>query len=253
MEGKAWLDAGRLAENDPNQSACLWEWNKTMPYLYLWLHGRTRFLSAGEGDIILEWRCSYALKKWLFWSTRFTWLRRTFSLSAEETKHLHLSVKLKQFSDFSVPCSALSSPSSPVFLRFTLNVIRTYFHRGIWVGLSSSLAGGGLRYRRLSSLEDHNLTLCLSRLCLDDQGRISLLAMEANGGVYQSVHGKHSHLWLLLIKHDIPLKSAVFHAGTWGGTICTPYAEGRWLAMSLPTRLRGHIWCSYWKMQKKNR
>lgn len=23
MEGKAWVDAGRLAENDPNQSACL--------------------------------------------------------------------------------------------------------------------------------------------------------------------------------------------------------------------------------------
>lgn len=38
MEGKAWVDGGRLAENDPNQSACLWEWNKTMPYLYLRLH-----------------------------------------------------------------------------------------------------------------------------------------------------------------------------------------------------------------------
>lgn len=64
MEGKAWLDAGRLAENDPNQSACLWEWNKTLPYLYLRLYGRTHFLSAGEGDIILEWRCSYMhLKK----------------------------------------------------------------------------------------------------------------------------------------------------------------------------------------------
>lgn len=46
--------------------------------------------------------------------------------------------------------------------------------------------------------------------------RISLLAREANGGVYQCVHGRHSHLWLLLIKHDVPLKSAVFHAGTWG-------------------------------------
>lgn len=23
MEGKAWVDGGRLAENDPNQSACL--------------------------------------------------------------------------------------------------------------------------------------------------------------------------------------------------------------------------------------
>lgn len=56
------------------------------------------------------------------------------------------------------------------------------------------------------------------------QGQIALLAKEANGGVYQSVHGKHSHLWLLLIKHDIPLKSAVFHAGP-GGTICTPYAD----------------------------
>lgn len=51
---------------------------------------------------------------------------------------------------------------------------------------------------------------------LDVQGRISLLAREANGGVYQSVHGKHSRLRLLLIKHDVPLKSAVFHAGTWG-------------------------------------
>lgn len=49
------------------------------------------------------------------------------------------------------------------------------------------------------------------------QGRISLLAKEANGGVNQSERGKHSHLWLLLIKHDVPLKSAVFHAGTWGG------------------------------------
>lgn len=59
---------------------------------------------------------------------------------------------------------------------------------------------------------------------LDVQGQIALLAKEANGGVYQSVHRKHSHLWLLLIKHDIPLKSAVFHAGP-GGTICTPYAD----------------------------
>lgn len=39
---------------------------------------------------------------------------------------------------------------------------------------------------------------------------------KANGGVYQSVHGKRSHLRLLLINHDVPLKSAVFHAGTWG-------------------------------------
>jgi len=28
MEGKAWVGGGRLAENDPNQSACLWEGNK---------------------------------------------------------------------------------------------------------------------------------------------------------------------------------------------------------------------------------
>lgn len=49
------------------------------------------------------------------------------------------------------------------------------------------------------------------------QGRISLLAKEANGGVYQSQRGKLSSLWLLLIKHDVPPKSAVFHAGTWGG------------------------------------
>lgn len=48
------------------------------------------------------------------------------------------------------------------------------------------------------------------------QGRISLLAREAIGGVYQSVYGKHPRLRLLLIKHDVPLKSAVFRAGTWG-------------------------------------
>lgn len=40
---------------------------------------------------------------------------------------------------------------------------------------------------------------------------------EANGGVYQSERWRAlRHLWLLLIKHDVPLKSAVFHAGTWG-------------------------------------
>lgn len=50
----------------------------------------------------------------------------------------------------------------------------------------------------------------------DVQGRISLLAREAIGGVYQSVYGKHPRLRLLLIKHDVPLKSAVFRAGTWG-------------------------------------
>lgn len=61
---------------------------------------------------------------------------------------------------------------------------------------------------------------------LNVQGQIALLGKEANGGVYQSVRGKPSHLRLLLIKHDVPLNSAVFHAGP-GGTICTPYAEGR--------------------------
>lgn len=34
-----------------------------------------------------------------------------------------------------------------------------------------------------------------------------------------------SLLWLLLIKHDVPLKSAVSHVGP-GGTICTPSAGG---------------------------
>lgn len=57
-------------------------------------------------------------------------------------------------------------------------------------------------------------------------GRTALLAKEANGGVYQSARGTRSVLWLLLIKHDIPLKSAVSHAGP-GGTICTPSAGGK--------------------------
>ena len=39
---------------------------------------------------------------------------------------------------------------------------------------------------------------------------------EATGGVYQSAYGKLSCLRLLLIKHDVPLKSAVFRGGTWG-------------------------------------
>lgn len=92
MEGKAWLDAGRLAENDPNQSACLWEWNKTVPYLYLRLHSRTHFLSVGEGDIILKWRCSYAFKPMAFsivmahtYKVMFTQTHSIFSSSAEET------------------------------------------------------------------------------------------------------------------------------------------------------------------------
>lgn len=63
-----------------------------MPYLYLRLHSRTRFLLAGERDIILEWRRSYALKKMAFpigmahtYKVMFTWSRNTFSSSAEET------------------------------------------------------------------------------------------------------------------------------------------------------------------------
>lgn len=52
---------------------------------------------------------------------------------------------------------------------------------------------------------------------MDVQGQISLLAREASGGIYQSaVHGELSCLRLPLIKRDVPLKSAVFHAGTWG-------------------------------------
>lgn len=82
-----------------------------MAYLYLRLHSRTRFLSVGEGDIILEWRCRYALKKMFFsigmahtYKVMFTRSHSTFSLSAEETfitacndahkQLLHLAMKL---------------------------------------------------------------------------------------------------------------------------------------------------------------
>lgn len=50
MEGKAWVDGGRLAENDPNQSACLWEWNKPVAYLYLQLHHRACFPFSRRRD-----------------------------------------------------------------------------------------------------------------------------------------------------------------------------------------------------------
>lgn len=132
MEGKAWLDAGRLAENDPNQSACLWEWNKTRPYLYLWLHSRSRFHSTGEGDIIPEWRCSYALKTMVFpigmaqtYKVMFTRSRSAFSSSAEETfitagndthkQLLHLAMKhlssSQTFLCHVLPSHALHSPA----------------------------------------------------------------------------------------------------------------------------------------------
>lgn len=39
---------------------------------------------------------------------------------------------------------------------------------------------------------------------------------QNGGGVYQSVRRNLSVYELLLIKHDVPLTSAVFHAGTLG-------------------------------------
>lgn len=167
MEGKAWLDAGRLAENDPNQSACLWEWNKTKPYLYLRLHSRTHFLSAGEGDIILEWRCSYALKKMAFpigmthtYKVMFTRSRCTCSSSAEETfttagNEAHKQLLVLAMKLWSTPqtflCHVLPSqwPLSPVFSSgsplMSLEPISIGLSEQPW----TPVLGEGLRFRHM--------------------------------------------------------------------------------------------------------